>query len=164
MSEQRTVAEAMIEHYARVQECSDEYIECEVCDQSERVYRWSMYLTAIKLLATYYQLGANRKPVSSVATREAGHTGKGDENRLMMFGLLKKVAVVDSDGKATRSCYYQLTKKGLGFLFDKAPIPKAIWIFGDSVVKQTEETITLDELLAKGPKTFDLNEHLRSHK
>lgn len=156
--EHRSVAEAKRDHHARKMELTSEYIECEVCGCENRVYRWTMYKTAVDCLVHYYRLGGHMKPVDSKRVVEEGHKGKGDEAHLVDFRLLRKIPII-TVGTGERSSYYMITDLGRQYLEGRAHIPRYIWLFGKhKVFHESEERVYVHHAKPK----FNLDEMLRN--
>lgn len=114
-------------------------ISCPCCEQFAKVYRRSITLTEVKVLARLFN--AARKADSSAPTSVwvkigAGgtvHTRGGDYAKARYWGLLEEREGKRADG-SKRAGYWRITELGIEFLLGAARLPRYVWIYNNRLV------------------------------
>lgn len=141
MNEEMTLREA--------KEYLDAHIEagvkCPCCGQFAKIYRWSLYSTAVKALILYYRIGRTRRFVHSNRLKDHNYKGQGDASRLQNWGLVEGEKTLRPDGG--RSGYWRVTDLGERFLKGAASIPKYIYVFDGQVIDYSPEAVMLADVV-----------------
>jgi hypothetical protein len=120
---------------------------CPCCTQFSKMYRWSLYSTAVRALSLYYRLGGTTDFVHSNDLKDHGHRGQGDASRLSHWGLVEEQKVVAGPG--ARSGYWRVTKLGEDFLLDRVRIPKYVWVYDSKPHSFEGDLIGVKDALGK---------------
>lgn len=123
----------------------DEGAHCPCCTQYAKVYRWSLYGTAIRALALFYRLGGTTQFVHSRDLKGYGHAGQGDASRLRNWGLLEEETSRRQDGG--RSGYWRVTARGEAFLHGRISVPKYLHVYNNRVLKHSGPDVGVRDVL-----------------
>ena len=123
----------------------DEGVVCPCCTQFAKVYRWSLYSTAVRALILYYRLGGTSEFVHSNRLKDYDYKGQGDASRLRHWDLVEEEKTRRDDGG--RSGYWRVTELGERFIRETASIPRYIYIFDGLVVGRSPEMATIHDAI-----------------
>jgi hypothetical protein len=140
----RSVAEARLQLADRIAEGSI----CPCCGHRVQAYRWSLYATAVRLLAAMYRAGGTAE---FVRTKDIKGKGQGDASRLRYWGLAEEEPERREDGG--RSGYWRVTGLGEQYLRGEAALPRYAWVYAGRVLLFEGERRRLGE--TEAGKEFD---------
>jgi hypothetical protein len=107
-------------------------VRCPCCTQMAKVYKWSLYSTAIHALILFYRIGGTSTFVHVNSLKERGYKGQGDATRLRMWGLVEEEKRVRADGG--RAGYWRVTAEGERFILGLSTVTKYLRVFdGESM-------------------------------
>lgn len=134
---------------AWLRERLDDGEKCPCCTQFARVYRWSLYGTAVRALGLYERLGSLTPDgfVHTMKLKDHGHRGQGDASRLQHWGLVVRDTWPRDDGG--RSGYWRVTGKGRDFLYGRTTIPKYVHVYDGRVLATSGPQVTVHQCLGR---------------
>ena len=125
---------------------------CPCCEQYAKVYRWSLYGSAARLLVRFWHEGGTEEFVESKAVK--GET-QGSASHLAFWSLVEHEPDRRPDGG--KSGWWRVTAHGEGFIKSQETIPKYAYVYDGRVLRLEGEARTISEVL-KEP--FDWREHM----
>jgi hypothetical protein len=120
----------------------EEGLNCPCCSRWGKVYRWSLYRTAIKLLVNMYEAGGTTK---FVETRSIKGEGQGDASRLRHWGLAEQESKARPDGG--KSGFWRCTDTGEAFLLGDLALPKYVHVYNGEAKFFSGPEIKVEEAL-----------------
>jgi len=127
---------------------------CPLCHQHAQVYKWTLYSTAVRLLAELYKAGGTEKLVEAKRVKPTG--SQGDGARLRYYGLAESDKDRRPDGG--KSGWWQVTEFGRAFLFDRAVVRKNVWVYDNRVMRREGPPVRVRDALGK---KFNYDEMMR---
>lgn len=137
-----TLAEAQ----ERLRELAYEGHTCPCCTQFVKVYRWSLYGTAVAMLMHLYRAGGTTEYVESKVAKR-GLRPNATPSELRHWGLVEQESERREDGG--RSGWWRVTDLGERFVLGQATIPKYAWVYNGRCFKQGGEQVTVHDALGK---------------
>lgn len=130
---------------AKLAEMVEEGTTCPACTQHAQVYRWSLYSTAVRMLARLWHVGGTSEFVESKAVKAAGDGGHCSQ--LRHWGLVEQESERRPDGG--KSGWWRVTKVGADFLQGRVTIPKYVYVYDGTCLRSDGPPVTVRECLGK---------------
>lgn len=130
---------------ARLRELVYDGHRCPCCTQYAKVYRWSLYGSAGRLLILLWRKGRTTDFVESKSVKVPGQGG--DVTRLNHWGLVEQESERRPDGG--KSGWWRVTPLGEQFVLGQATIPKYVYTYDGRCLNQDGPLRTIHDVLDK---------------
>jgi hypothetical protein len=130
----------------------DEGTYCPCCGQWAKIYRWSLYGTAARLLMRFYRAGGTGAFVESKAVKGIS---QGSASHLAFWQLVEHEPDRRPDGG--KSGWWRVTTQGEAFLQGRLLIPKYAYVYDGNVLRHDGDPTSVYNVLGE---QFDWREHM----
>lgn len=113
-------------------------MHCPCCEQFAKVYRRSITLTEVKVIAKVYNLARKAQPASptthwvKIGTDGIATRG-GDYAKARYWGLIEEREGERDDGSG-RAGFWRITELGIEFLLGAARVHRYVWLYNNKPV------------------------------
>lgn len=128
-------------------------VTCPVCDQHAKIYRWSLYATAVRALELLYNISGTTGYTHVNELRPHGYSGHGDVSRLRRWELVEEGAGRRDDGG--RTGLWRVTARGEAFLRGVIQVPKYALVYNNATLALYGDPVSVTDVL-KRQAVFDL--------
>lgn len=135
LEEARTVLNRLIEDGHR----------CPCCNQWSKVYRWSLYSSAARMLIRLYKEGGTIEFVESKTVKQKGEGGHCSQ--LRHWKLVEQEPESRPDGG--QSGWWRVTGLGEAFLLEHATISKYVYVYDGEVLREEGKSVSIRDALGK---------------
>lgn len=114
-------------------------ISCPCCEQFAKVYRRSITLTEVKVMAKIYNVARKACPQApdthwiKIGADGDLRTMGGDYAKSRFWGLIEERPGERADG-STRVGQWRITESGIEFLLGAKRVPRYVWVYNNEVV------------------------------
>lgn len=130
-------------------------ISCPCCGQYCKIYPRMIHSTMAWCLIKFYRLSRELWDYFHVSKLCPDRISSGDFAKLAMWGLIEEMPKDETDTKRRTSGYWRLTHLGADFVLGSAKVPKHIYVYNDTIIDKSEETVTIRDCLSN---KFDYEE------
>lgn len=130
---------------------------CPCCDRTGRIYKWSLYRTAVQLFIYMYRVGGTTTPVhvNDVKGKFPAYKGQGDGSRLRDWGLAEELRNAPKRG-GRASGFWRVTELGEDFLLGRAYVDKYKSVYDGRVLSSYGPQVRIHQVLEQ----FDYDQYM----
>ena len=135
-------------------------MSCPCCEQFAKVYKRSITLTEVKILAKIYDVVLGKRTVApteqwvKIGADGDLRTQGGDFAKLRFWSLIEEREGERPDG-SKRAGYWRITELGIQFLLGTTRVPRYVWIYNNQVVAPPDGVANKNITVYDVAKSFD---------